>query len=152
MLIVRPKGPLVNIIGNWTAHSCNLKCHVDNLKLRSLSFLCSSTHRPTGGSPLFVGSQTFPQTTRVSSISRSVRSTINGTWRTERTQVPKIQLHIVHYLVIGTPIQSLRRRPITSVRCYAERFRPKGFRHTLMVEHGALDTGEHPQIFFLLHC
>ena len=39
MLIVRPKGPLVNIIGNWTAHSCNLKCHVDNLKLRSDHFL-----------------------------------------------------------------------------------------------------------------
>ena len=53
----------------------------------------------------------------------------DGTRRTERTQVRKIQLHIVRHLVIGTPIQILRRRPIANVRCCAERFHPKGFRH-----------------------
>ena len=51
----------------------------------------------------------------------------DGTRRTERTQVRKIQLHIVQHLVIGTSIQSPRRRPIANVRCCAECFRPRDF-------------------------
>ena len=51
----------------------------------------------------------------------------DGTWRTERTQVRKILLHIVQHLVIGTSIQSLRQRPIANVRCCAECFRPRDF-------------------------
>ena len=51
----------------------------------------------------------------------------DGTQHTERTQVRKIQLHIVQHLVIGTSIQGLRRRPIVNVRCCAECFRPSDF-------------------------
>ena len=59
----------------------------------------------------------------------------NGIRRAERPQVSKIRLYIVQHLVTGTPIQSLRRRSFTNVRCCAERLYPTGFQHAQMVGH-----------------
>ena len=73
----------------------------------------------------------------------------DGTRHIERTQVHKIQLHIVQYLVIGTSIQSLRRRPIANARYCAECSRgisacPNG---------GAWRArhGQAPQLFIPIH-
>src|SRR5258706_2241429 len=86
-----------------------------------------------------------PQSTRVSSISRSVRR-----WHTARRThaSSQILLRTIQHLVTGTSIHSPRRRPSANVCCCAERLRPKGFRYAQMVEHGALGTGEYSNCLF----